>query len=267
MLAERPPRRASRAALAACALVLLAGRTPAQIAVPKPQGFVSDFANVIDAPTRRRLEALIRELKQRTGAEIAVVTVRTTQPETAFDYAMAVAEQWKPGAKDKDNGIVFLVAVDDREMQILTGYGVEGALPDGKVGEIRDTLAVPAFRAGDYSRGIADATATMAALIAAEYGVKLAGAPEPVRRTRERGGSGLGFIGIVLLFLLVSALLNALGGGRRVRRGRRGGFGAPIVVGGGMGRGGFGGGFGGGGGGFGGFGGGGFGGGGAGGKW
>ena len=64
---------------------------------------------------------------------------------------MAIAEQWKPGAKGKDNGVVFLVAVDDREMQILTGYGVEGALPDGKVGEIRDRLVVPAFRAGDYA--------------------------------------------------------------------------------------------------------------------
>ncbi|MEW6268323.1 MAG: TPM domain-containing protein, partial [Thermodesulfobacteriota bacterium] len=188
------PRLARRAAVAAALVLVTALGARAQIAVPKPQGFVNDFANVVDAPTKRRLEALIRELQQKTGAEIAVVTVRTTEPETAFDYAMAIAEQWKPGAKDKDNGVVFLAAIDDRELQILTGYGVEGALPDGKVGEIRDTLVVPAFRAGDYSRGIADATATMAALIAAEYGVKLAGAPEPVRRRSRDGGGGLGFL-------------------------------------------------------------------------
>lgn len=257
--------------LAAPAVDALAAR----IAVPKAQGYVTDLAGVIDPPTRARLTSLIKELKDKTGAEIAVVTVRTTDPEPPFDYAMAIAEQWQPGAKGKDNGVVFLVAVDDREMQILTGYGVEGALPDGKVGEIRDTLVVPAFRAGDYGRGIADATTTMAALIAADHGVKLSGAPAPVRQTarRGRGGGGIG-IGLILLLFLISAFLNGMGGGgrggRRMRG--RGGLLGPIIFGGGSGGfgrggGGFGGGFGGGSGGFGGFGGGGFGGGGAGGKW
>jgi uncharacterized protein len=234
----------------------------AQIAVPKPQGYVTDLAGVVDAPTRARLTSLIGELKQKTGAEIAVVTVRTTKPDTAFDYAMAIAEQWKPGSAGKDNGVVFLVAIDDRAIQILTGYGVEGPLPDGKVGEIRDTLVKPAFRAGDYARGIADATTTMAALIAADSGVKLSGAPAIAPRPVHRGGGGMG-IGLILLILVVAAFLNTLGGGGRRRRG---GFAGPIILGGG--RGGFGGGFGGGGGGgFGGFGGGSFGGGGAGGDW
>jgi uncharacterized protein len=257
---------AALAVLAALHVVAAPVRA-AQIQVPQPRGFVSDFADVLDPPTRQRLDALIRELKEKTGAEIAVVTVRTTAPETAFDYAMAIAEQWKPGDAKKDNGVVFLVAVDDREMQILTGYGVEGPLPDGRVGEIRDTLVVPAFRKGDYARGVSDATATMAALIAEDAGVKLSGAPAPVRRAarRDRGGGGFGLVAL-LLFLVVSAFLNTLGGGSgRGRRRRRGGWAAPIILGGGgFGRGG---GFGGGGGGFGGFGGGGFGGGGAGGKW
>jgi uncharacterized protein len=242
----------------------------ARIAVPKPQGYVTDLAGVIDGQTKARLTNVIRELKEKTGAEIAVVTVRTTTPESAFDYAMAIAEQWKPGAAGKDNGVVFLVAVDDREVQILTGYGVEGPLPDGKVGEIRDTLVVPAFKRGDYARGIADASTTMAALIAADAGVQLSGAPAPVRRPARRGSGAIG-LGLILLLFVISAFLNTLGGhGRRGRR--RGGWG-PIILGGGAGgfgrgSGGFGGGgFGGSSGGFGGFGGGGFGGGGAGGKW
>lgn len=257
-----------RVLLATLALLLLTfvrGAGAVQIAVPKPQGYVTDLAGVIDGPTKVRLTNLIDELKQKTGAEIAVVTVRTTKPETAYDYAMAIAEQWKPGSAGKDNGVVFLVATDDRAIQILTGYGVEGPLPDGKVGEIRDTLVKPAFRAGDYSRGIADATVTMAALIAADNGVKLSGAPAPVRARTQRGG-GIGTaIVLILLILVVSAFLNTLGGpGGRGRMGGLGGVG-PIILGGG--RGGFGGGFGGGSGGFGGFGGGSFGGGGAGGNW
>jgi len=256
---------------ATVALLLLAAVASsvaaAQITVPKPQGYVTDLAGVIDGPTKARLTNLIRELKAKTGAEIAVVTVRTTQPESAFDYAMAIAEQWKPGSAGKDDGIVFLVAVDDREMQILTGYGVEGPLPDGKVGEIRDTLVVPAFKSGDYARGIADATTTMAALIAADKGVTLSGVAPPARLPARRGG-GVG-LGLILLLFVISAFVNTLGGGRGRRRSGWG----PIILGGGSGgfgrgRGGFGGGgFGGSSGGFGGFGGGGFGGGGAGGKW
>lgn len=268
--ARRP--RLARAALASLvaftALVTTAGA--ARIAVPKPQGFVSDFAGVLDAGTKARLDGVIRELKQKTGAEIAVVTVRSTKPESAFDYAMAIAEQWKPGDAKRDNGVVFLVATDDRELQILTGYGVEGPLPDGRVGEIRDRLVVPAFRAGDYARGIADATTTMAALIAADAGVQLTGVPQPQRRRAPSGGGGIGLLVLVILVILV---LNMMGGGRGggpgMRR-RRGGFGGPIILGGGGGfgrGGGFGGGGFGGSGGFGGFGGGGFGGGGAGGKW
>jgi uncharacterized protein len=271
--------RAGRALLALLAIVFACGSLGADacaatIAVPKPQGYVTDLAGVIDAGTRTKLTNLIQELKDKTGAEIAVVTVRTTQPETAFDYAMAIAEQWKPGAKGKDNGVVFLVAVDDRELQILTGYGVEGALPDGKVGAIRDQLVVPAFRRGDYARGIADATTELAATIAADAGVQLTGAPAPRIAQRRRGGGGgeALAIGLLVLLFIVAEMVQRARGGRSLRsRRRRGGFGAPIIFGGGLGRGGFGrgGGFGGGfgNGGFGGFGGGGFGGGGAGGKW
>ena len=272
---DRPGPRAPRAVLLATLLLAIAAYAgiaqAAKIAVPQPQGYVSDYAGILDAGTKAKLTSVIRELKEKTGAEIAVVTVRTTQPETAFDYAMAIAEQWKPGDKGKDNGVVFLVATEDREIRILTGYGVEGPLPDGKVGEIRDRLVVPAFRAGDYARGISDATTTMAALIAADAGVKLTGAPQPVRRGTPSGGGG--GLGLLLVNILIIVFLNMMGGGRGggpgMRR-RRGGFGGPIILGGGGGFG-RGGGFGGGGfggdGGFGGFGGGGFGGGGAGGKW
>lgn len=265
-------RRIAAGALALLAVVALAitASRGATIAVPQPQGYVSDFAGILDAGTKARLTGVIRELKDKTGAEIAVVTVRTTKPESAFDYAMAIAEQWKPGTKGKDNGVVFLVATDDREIQILTGYGVEGPLPDGKVGEIRDRLVVPAFRAGDFARGVSDATTTMASLIAADAGVKLTGVPPPTRRRAPGGGGGgLGLLLVIILIIVVLNMMGGGGGGSGMRR-RRGGFGGPIILGGGGGfgrGGGFGGGGFGGSGGFGGFGGGGFGGGGAGGKW
>ena len=114
-----------------CALSALARLAVAvEPTLPRPQGFVSDYVGVVDAATRRDLDVLIEELKAKTGAEIAVVVVDSMAPLTPFDYAMKIAEAWKPGTRGKDNGVVFLVAVKDREMFILTGYGGEGVLPD-----------------------------------------------------------------------------------------------------------------------------------------
>jgi len=146
--------------------------------IPPPRGFVNDFADVLDPVSERKLEALIEELRAKTTAEIAIVTVRSTRPLSAFDYAMKIAETWQPGARERDNGVVFLVAVEDREMFILTGYGVEGVLPDGRVGEIRDRLVLPHFRRGDYAAGISAGTAAIATILAKEYGITLTGMPE-----------------------------------------------------------------------------------------
>jgi uncharacterized protein len=229
----------------------------AEPTVPSPRGYVSDFVGVIDPRTTDELNALIGELKVKTGAEIAVVVVNSTAPLTAFDYAMKIAEVWKPGTRGKDNGVVFLAAIADRQMFILTGYGVEDVLPDGKVGEIRDRLVRPAFRRGDYAEGIRAATQAMAAIIARGAGVQLSeGKPQAV--DARSGPVPLGallpiLVFIILLFLVMGAWSVPL------FLGRGGGFGGGF--GGGLG------GFSGGGGGFGGFGGGSFGGGGAGGDW
>jgi uncharacterized protein len=236
-----------------------------ELKLPPPQGFVSDFARVIDPPTHQQLARLIQELKDKTGAEIAIVTVETTQPLTPFDYAMKIAEAWKPGARDKDNGVVFLVATKDRKMFIVTGYGVEGVLPDGKVGAIQDEYILPYFKQGAYAQGILAGTQVMAGLIAQEYGVSLTGDALP-RTAPKVGREPPSTFDLLLFALIVLALIvSAFTGTRRSRYSRFGG--RPQYRGGFGGQGFGGGGFGGAGGGFGGFGGGGFGGAGAGRSW
>lgn len=243
----------------ACSL-LLASTVWAAIQVPPSQGPVTDTAGILSAKTRQQLIRLDLELTQKTGAQIAIVTVRSTGEEPIFDYAMAIAETYKPGAKDKDNGVVFLIATADRKFQILTAYGVEGALPDGFIGGLRDTVIRPAFRTGDYSGGILDASVIMAQRIATDNGVKLTGVPETSRRVGRPGGNRA--VGMIVLFLWFAFMRFGTSGRALV---------AGALLGGAVGRrshhGSFGGGFGGGGGGFGGFGGGGFGGGGGGGSW
>jgi uncharacterized protein len=232
-----------------------------EASIPTPQGFVSDFANIIDPSTSRTLTNIIKELKEKTGAEIAIVTVETTQPLTAFDYAMKITETWKPGTKGKDNGIVFLVAIKDRKVRIATGYGIEGALPDGKVGAIQDQYIVPQFKQGNYSQGILAATQAMAYEIAKEYGVTLSGLPTPRPSHQE---TPTDFLSMLIILFIILIILSSFSRGfhspnARYRGGRYGRYGGGGYGGGGFG----GGGFGGSGGDFGGFGGGGFGGGGA----
>lgn len=241
-------------------LTLMHAAVAQEPTIPVARGYVSDYVGVVDASTTRYLNDLIQDLKDKTGAEIAIVVVESTAPLTDFDYAMKIAEAWKPGTKGKDNGIVFLVATKDRKMRILTGYGVEGILPDGRVGEIRDRLVRPAFRRSDYSGGIRAATEEMAAIIARSAGVQLRTVPlNHGAGTTRPIASGLLPILLLIIFLLLlfrfPLLPLFMGPGSR-----RAGFGSGFG-------GGFGGGFSGGGGGFGGFGGGDFGGGGAGGDW
>lgn len=241
--------------------------------IPPLTGPVVDQAGVIDGARARAIADLAFELKQKTGAEIGVLTVRTTAPEDVFTYGMRVADAWKLGSAEKDDGLLLVVATGDRKAHFFTGYGLEGILPDGKLGGILDEYVVPGFRQGDYGGGVYAGVHAAAEVIAADQGVTLSGAPaQPVRRRARRGPSPFAWIWILIVLWLLF--------GRGGRRRRRGIHVFPPFFGGGFGSrgggdfggtlgGGFGGGFGGGGGGFGGFGGGGggFGGGGAGRGW
>src|SRR5437870_11787215 len=163
--------------------------------------------------------------KQKTGAEIAVVTVPTTAPLDDFTYAMRIADAWKPGRKREDTGIVFLVAVEDHKLRIVTGYGLEGILPDGLVGEIEDREIVPAFRAGRFDEGIWRGVAELAGRIAHARGVELSGATS--HRVEPPGSApivdAIPFVLLVIILIFFSLVL-AYGGGPPSMFGRRGGF-------------------------------------------
>jgi len=245
-----------RSLAALLALAFVTAARAAEPPVPVPQGYVTDLAHVIGPDVRARIERLNEELRDKTGAEIAVVAVDTTAPLDDFTYAMRIADAWKPGRKREDTGVVFLVATRDRKLRILVGYGLEGILPDGLVGEIEDREVVPAFRAGRIDDGVWRGVAALATRIADARGVVLTGTPRP-RAPAPAPLPGW----VLLLIILAFAALVLYQASTGPARFRRSGF-YPVGP-----FGGFGGGFGGGGGGFGGFGGGSFGGGGAGRSW
>ena len=136
-------------------LLLLPAGLPAASEPPIPayRGYVTDTAGVL-GNWAGQTEELCRDIERKTTAEVAVLTVRSTAPLPAQAYAQNVFDRWKIGKKGKDNGVLVLVAVDDRKMWIATGYGVEAVLPDGKVGEIRDRIILPLFREKKYGEGV-----------------------------------------------------------------------------------------------------------------
>ena len=126
--------------------------------VPNPlrtnRSWVSDNANVIDAHSENQTNIAIENFKKQTGGEIAVVTINNTGGETPKEFATELFNYWGIGEKGKDNGVLILLVIGARRLEIETGYGVEGDLPDGKVGEIRDKYALPAFKRGDFGGGV-----------------------------------------------------------------------------------------------------------------
>jgi uncharacterized protein len=225
-----------------------------QIKVVPFKNYINDYAGLLPNKVSRQLNGLLKQLEKKTGTQIAVVIVKSTDGVPASDYAVEFGHKWGVGKKGKDNGVVFLVAVQDRKMFIATGYGVEAILPDGKVGRIRETAILPHFRKGDMASGIYNGTLHLTHEIAKAAGVSLEGLASAPSRARPPGRPFGGF-NPFMFFILLPLLFG---------RGRLG-FLPFFLMGYGMRGGSFGGGFGGGG--FGGGLGGGFGGGGSGGSW
>ena len=141
--------------LAACAIVLTAASLAAQT-LPKPAGRITDLANVIDAATEAEMDRQLDQLEQKTSSEIAVVTVPSLDGVPVEDYAVRLFKEWGIGQAKSDNGVLVLVAPNEREMRIEVGYGLEGILPDGLAGQIIRDEFIPRFRDNDYNGGIRD---------------------------------------------------------------------------------------------------------------
>jgi len=242
-------------------------------------GYVTDLAGVINPATRQKIELLATEVQQKTGAQIAVVTVNSLEGQTREDYAVDLYKHLGIGAKGKDNGVLILIAPKERQYRLEVGYGLEPVINDARAGDIGRQM-VPDLRKGDYSAAALTATIGVAQFIAADAGVQLTGLPQRAARPPTHEAPWwLPFVLFGGFFLLIRALARAGRRGGGPRAGGGGGMGSAlpwILLGSGMGRGGsWGGGWGGssggwgggGGGGFGGFGGGMSGGGGAGGSW
>lgn len=132
----------------------------------KPAGFVNDFAEVLSPLQKNELEAKLFDFNKGTGNEISIVTIKSLGGDTVENFAIEIFEEWGIGEKGKDNGVLFLVAINEREMRIEVGYGLEGALTDAQSYWIEQNVAVPAFRDRNYYAGISGVTDKIMGVIA-----------------------------------------------------------------------------------------------------
>jgi uncharacterized protein len=141
------------------------------VLLPALQTRVTDLTATLDATQRGRLEAQLAAIERAGRAQVAVLLLPTTQPETIEQFGIRLAEAWKIGRKGADDGLIIIVAKDDRKMRIEVGYGLEGKLPDAIASRIVNERMAPAFRQGDFFGGL------QAAITAADQALGGAGSP------------------------------------------------------------------------------------------
>ncbi len=176
--------------------------------IPKYDKRVIDLTATLSAEDESRIGARLKAFEAEKGAQIAVLIVGTTQPEAIFDYALRVAENWKIGRKGVDDGVLFLIAKNDRKMQILSGPGLQGALTDAMSKRIITEVVGPKFRAGEFAAGIEQGVEKMIGVLQGEA------LPPPVKKRVASSSVNyenflvLGFVAALLVGPLLRTLMG-----------------------------------------------------------
>ena len=219
--------------IAALLCVLLTITVAAALPSPTDRFFVNDFAGVISAEDENAIYEAGVQLFEKTGAQVVAVTIDDLGGSDVDEYGLLLGREWGVGDEEKDNGIVVLLSEKDREIYIAVGYGLEGALPDSKVGRIIDTYAMPKLSTNNFSGGLLDVYNAIVNEIYLEYGIETTPNYIPVENlpeTQKENSTSKVIISWIVLIVLVVLYIIIFGG--------RGGlfiFGAPRFFGGGFG--------------------------------
>jgi uncharacterized protein len=237
-------------ALVLLILFVFPSPTMAVVTIPDPEPglYVLDQAGVMSNETKTMIINTSQELARQTKAQVAVVTLKTLDGQPITDVALGIGRKWQLGDKQLNNGVVILVVPTENKLRIEVGYGLEGALPDGKIGRLEDDYMLPAFKQNNYDLGLANGYKAVVAEVAKEYGVsisiqqgsKTVPVEAPANKKVPTWLTILGVIGLIFLIWLDNRFLNGFllgmllgmlfrGGGR----GGGGGFGGGDSGGGG----------------------------------
>ncbi len=176
---------------------------------PKPTTLVADFTNTLSADNKQQLENKLVAFNDSTSTQVAVVIIKSVGDYDINEYGTLLGRNWGIGQKDKNNGILVLVALNDHKVSIQTGYGAEGALPDAITNKIIQEDIKPNFRAGDYYTGLDKATDDIIKYTKGEYKAD----PSVQKDKRRSGGGNYGFIIFIVVIVLILIFRNRGGGG------------------------------------------------------
>ncbi len=219
---------------------------------PKPTGWISDYAGVIDSQSAQKINLIITELEEKTGAEIAVATVKSLENDTIENFSIKLFQKWGIGKKGKDNGVLIISAIEDKKLRIEVGYGLEGILPDGLCGAILDNYIIPHFKQGEYGEGLSMGVLAVASVIAKDTGIELSAGTIAVEQKAKKSifAFFLQFLFVIVIIYLfirhpflfffliqMSAGGRGFGSGGSGSGGGFGGFGGGLGGGGGASRG------------------------------
>jgi uncharacterized protein len=188
------------------ALLLAVLLVRADVAVPQLTARVTDLTGTLSGEAVSRLEAQLAAFEAKKGSQIAVLIVPTTQPEEIEQYSIRVSDQWKLGRKGVDDGVILLVAKNDRRVRIEVGQGLEGALPDAIANRIIEEAITPHFKLGDYDGGV---EAGVDQIVSVVNGEPL---PEPDRKWEQHGGLGNILPLLLVVVFVASGVLRSLFG-------------------------------------------------------
>jgi uncharacterized protein len=200
---------------------------------PAPRGLINDFADIIPPAYEEQMNSLAREVLEKTDAALTVVTLKDIGGANIDEFTNRLYERWGVGKKGEDRGVMILVALKERRIRIEVGYGLEGVIPDGLAGQIRDQAIVPYLKKDEFGLGLSNGLSALAGIIAKDRGIELVGKPPtPQEVTSKRSRTAYGIFPFLFLlslffFLFRSGrlgigsflLLMLLGGGRGGFRG------------------------------------------------
>jgi uncharacterized protein len=200
--------------------LLLSGAAHAEVALPPLTQRVTDLTGTLDAQQTRTLESRLAEFEAKKGAQLAVLIVPTTQPESIEQFGIRVVQAWKLGRKGVDDGALLLIAKDDHALRIEVGYGLEGVLNDATANRVIDEVIVPRFKGGEFYSGIEAGTTAIMKVVDGEP------LPPPTRRAAASGKYN-----IESMLFIAFGLVVVVGGMLRALLGR---FPAALLMGGGL---------------------------------
>lgn len=178
---------------------------------PTDKFFVNDYAGVLDSTTEQTVYNQGVHLYEQTKAQAAVLIVDSLDGESIEEYSMGVATKWQLGDKQKDNGLLLLISTGDREIRIEVGYGLEGALPDGKVGLLMEEYAYPPLQNDDYNKAVTDLYNALVNEICIEYGIEVDENYTPASELEDSQGSWI--LRIIILIIVVTLVFGRRGRG------------------------------------------------------